>query len=83
MKSKETKKIEIKGGKNIRETIDLKKKWEVELRRGNWRKREERKNNNAMRFRWWWCRRRQSGSRGTGPAASNALHKLSQEEEGR
>lgn len=43
MKSKETKKIEIKGGKNIRETIDLKKKWEVELRRGNWRKREERK----------------------------------------
>lgn len=38
MKSKETKKIEIKGGKNIRETIDLKKKREVELRRGNWRK---------------------------------------------
>lgn len=44
---------------------------------------KRRKNNNAMRFRWWWCRRRQSGSRGTGPAASNALHKLSQEEEGR
>lgn len=41
-------------------------------------------NKNAMRFSWWCCRRRQSRSRGTGPAASNALHKPIQEaEEGR